>query len=419
MTQAELAAPGEPRRLIRRLDRGWLGGVCAGLAEQLGLSPVLVRALFVTIGAWKLVGAALYLLLWLALPPAEEANDAPGLDAASRRGMRTVDALPAPRGLDVGQGIALALLAGGLMWLVQQIGWGLPSWWLVAGVAAAAGLGLIWFQADRVIPTRGEGEGWHRWVAPVAAHWTSLLTLASGIALLGLAVVAAAFAMPQLGTVGAITAIVGCVVALLGLAGAPWALRVRRALGRAREAKLLSDARADMAAHLHDSVLQTLALIQRQAGDPRAVVRLARRQERQLRQWLYGAPAEAETLGDALREAAQAVEDDFPVSVECVVVGDAPLTPGLAELAKAAREAMVNAAKHSGAPDVDVYAEVADDTVEVFIRDRGRGFDLDAVADDRMGVRGSILERMSRHHGVARIRSSAERGTEVSLEMRR
>lgn len=102
-----------------------------------------------------------------------------------------------------------------------------------------------------------------------------------------------------------------------------------------------------------------------------------------------------------------------------MLVGDALLTPGLAELVKAAREAMVNAAKHSGAPDVDVYAEVADDTVEVFIRDRGRGFDPDAVADDRMGVRGSILERMTRHHGVARIRSDAERGTEVSLEMRR
>ncbi|WP_300080554.1 ATP-binding protein [Propioniciclava sp.] len=419
MTQAELAAPGEPRRLARRVDRAWLGGVCAGLAEHLGLAPVLVRALFVTVAAWKLVGVGLYLLFWLALPPIEEAHDAPGLDAHSRRGMRTVDSLAVPRGVDLGQGIALALLAAGLLWLVQQIGWGLPAWWLIAGLAAASGLGLIWYQADRIVPTRGESDGWGRWVAPVAAHWSSVMALASGLVLLGLSVAAAAFAMPQLGTVGALTAIVGCVVVLLGLVAAPWALRVRRALGRAREAKLLSDARADMAAHLHDSVLQTLALIQRQASDPRAVVRLARRQERQLRQWLYGAPADAETLGDALREAAQAVEDDFPVSVECVLVGDAPLTPGLAELVKAAREAMVNAAKHSGAPDVDVYAEVADDTVEVFIRDRGRGFDPDAVADDRMGVRGSILERMTRHHGVARIRSDAERGTEVSLEMRR
>ncbi|MDN5572084.1 MAG: ATP-binding protein, partial [Propionibacteriaceae bacterium] len=180
----------------------------------------------------------------------------------------------------------------------------------------------------------------------------------------------------------------------------------------------LSDARADMAAHLHDSVLQTLALIQRQASDPREVVRLARRQERQLRQWLYGAPSTAETLRDALLEAAQIVEDDFDVSVECVTVGDVPLSPRLEQLVKAASEAMVNAAKHSGASLVDVYAEVGEDSVEVFVRDRGRGFDPELVADDRMGVRGSILDRMERHHGVARIRSDAERGTEVSLEMR-
>ena len=166
MTQAELAAPGEPRRLARRVDRAWLGGVCAGLAEHLGLAPVLVRALFVTVAAWKLVGVGLYLLFWLALPPIEEAHDAPGLDAHSRRGMRTVDSLAVPRGVDLGQGIALALLAAGLLWLVQQIGWGLPAWWLIAGLAAASGLGLIWYQADRIVPTRGESDGWGRWWRP-------------------------------------------------------------------------------------------------------------------------------------------------------------------------------------------------------------------------------------------------------------
>lgn len=175
-----------------------------------------------------------------------------------------------------------------------------------------------------------------------------------------------------------------------------------------------------MAAHLHDSVLQTLALIQRQASDPRAVARLARRQERELRAWLYGEAEQAETLRAALLEAALEVEDDFPVTVECVTVGDdVPLTPALAELVKACREAMVNAAKHSGTPTVDVYAEVGEDLVEIFVRDRGRGFDPEGIADDRMGVRGSILDRMSRHHGAARIRSTPDRGTEVSLEMKR
>jgi len=202
------------------------------------------------------------------------------------------------------------------------------------------------------------------------------------------------------------------------LLAAPWVLRARAALVQAREEKLLADARADMAAHLHDSVLQTLALIQRQAGDARAVARLARRQERELREWLYGVAEQADTLRAALLEAAQEVEDDFPVTVECVTVGDTPLTPAVAELVKGAREAMVNAAKHSGAPVVDVYAEVGDASVEVFVRDRGRGFDPAAIGEDRMGVRGSIIDRMRRHHGTARIRSHPDRGTEVTLEMR-
>lgn len=420
MTQADPVAPGEPRRLVRRPDLGWAGGVCAGLGEYLGVSALLVRALFVVAGAWRLVGVAAYLVLWLVLAPDADARRAPGVDAATRGGLRTPEETSGPRTVDVGQAIALGLVFAGLLWLVQRMEWGLAVWWLVAGLAGASGLGLIWYRADRAAPPRGDGRpGWRRWLTPLAARGGSLVALSIGVALLGVAGVATALAMPPLGAVGTITAVVALVVVSLGLVAAPWVQRARRELARAREEQLLSDARADMAAHLHDSVLQTLALIQRQASDPRAVVRLARRQERQLRQWLYGATAAADTLGDALREAAQAVEDDFPVRVECVVVGDAPLTPGLAELVRAAREAMVNAAKHSGAPDVDVYAEVADDTVEVFIRDRGCGFDPDGVADDRMGVRGSILERMSRHHGVARIRSDAERGTEVSLEMRR
>ena len=196
-------------------------------------------------------------------------------------------------------------------------------------------------------------------------------------------------------------------------------LRVRRALVQAREARIVSDARADMAAHLHDSVLQTLALIQKQAYDPHEVTRLARRQERELRTWLYGTEVPMATLKAALADAAQDIEDDFPVNVEVVVVGDAELTPQLAELVKSAREAMLNAAKHSGAPLVDVYAEADADHVEVFVRDRGRGFDPAAVPEDRLGIDKSIVERMRRHGGTARLRSSAGTGTEVTLEMTR
>lgn len=412
--------PGESHRLTRPVDRAWLGGVCVGFADQFGISVLVVRALFVLLGAWRLVGVAAYLTLWLAVPPTESARSTPGGEAATRQGMRT-EALPREGSqVDVGQAVPLALLAAGLLWTVQSLGWGLPAVWLTAGLSAAFGLCVLWRLADRspsvpeAAPTR-----WSRVGIPLLSRWTTVVALLLGLGAVGLGVVISVLAVPGLGPVGTVTFATILSVTALVLVVAPWILRTRRALAAARELKMLSDARADMAAHLHDSVLQTLALIQRNATDEQEVVRLARRQERQLRAWLYGEETVAETVRDALREAAQAVEDDFPVRVECVTVSDAPLTPELSELVKAAREAMVNAAKHSGAGLVDVYAEVGDEVVEVFVRDRGSGFDPERVGEDRMGVRGSILGRMARHHGVARIRSSDGRGTEVSLEMKR
>ena len=211
---------------------------------------------------------------------------------------------------------------------------------------------------------------------------------------------------------------------LLALAGlavvlAPWLHRSRTALNQARAEKVRADERADMAAHLHDSVLQTLALIQRQAEDPRAVPQLARRQERELRGWLYADDVPEASLRAALTAAAAEVEDERGVPVEVVMVGDCETSDAVQALVKAAREAMVNAAKHSGADKIDVYAEVTDTEVEVFVRDRGAGFDVDAVAEDRYGVRGSILNRMTRHGGRASIRSQPGDGTEVRLEVTR
>ena len=191
----------------------------------------------------------------------------------------------------------------------------------------------------------------------------------------------------------------------LGIVLAPWLYRSRTALNQARADKVRADARADMAAHLHDSVLQTLALIQRQADDPKAVQQLARRQERELRTWLYGEEAQTETLKAALTAAAAEVEDERGVPVEVVMVGDCETSDAIQALVRAAREAMVNAAKHSGADKIDVYAEVDEERIEVFVRDRGQGFDVDAVADDRMGVKGSIVNRMARHGGTATVRS--------------
>ena len=166
-------------------------------------------------------------------------------------------------------------------------------------------------------------------------------------------------------------------------------------------------------------VSPTLALIQRQASDPKAVASLARRQERELRSWLYGETADETTLRAALDEVAADVENIHGVPVELVTVGDCDLDADLTALVRATREAVVNAAKHSGAPQVDVYAEVDDALVEVFVRDRGQGFDLDAVPEDRLGIRRSIVDRLQRSGGGATIRSAPGEGTEVKLEMRR
>ena len=176
--------------------------------------------------------------------------------------------------------------------------------------------------------------------------------------------------------------------------------------------------RADLAAHLHDSVLQTLALIQKNANDGPTVARLARSQERDLRSWLYaGEATDDSTVASALRGVAAEVEDAHGVSVEVVNVGDCPMTEPLRPVVNATREAVTNAAKHAGTGQVDVYAEVTAAAVDVFVRDRGQGFDPAAIAEDRYGVRNSIIDRMDRHGGSADVRSTPGEGTEVRLHL--
>jgi signal transduction histidine kinase len=201
---------------------------------------------------------------------------------------------------------------------------------------------------------------------------------------------------------------------------APLVLRLVRSLTEERAERIRSQERAEMAAHLHDSVLQTLALVQQRAEDPRAVAALARRQERELRAWLSRrVDAGPLRLARALEVAASEVERDHGVPIEVVAVGDADLdAPGEA-LVAAAREAMVNAAKFGGGSAVDVYAEALDGTLEVYVRDRGPGFDPAAVPADRRGVRESIVGRMARHGGKAEIHSAPDAGTEVELTMPR
>jgi signal transduction histidine kinase len=211
------------------------------------------------------------------------------------------------------------------------------------------------------------------------------------------------------------------VVVVLGVILAPWIVRLVRSLTEERAARIRSQERAEVAAHLHDSVLQTLAMVQRRASDPAEVAALARRQERELRAWLSDRPAPGQSarLAGALEAAAAEVEEQHGVPVEVVVVGDQDLDPAHEAVVAAAREAMTNAAKFGGGSPVDVYAESSDSRTQVFVRDRGPGFDPGAVPADRRGVRESIVGRMRRHGGRARVTSSAGSGTEVEIVLER
>jgi signal transduction histidine kinase len=208
---------------------------------------------------------------------------------------------------------------------------------------------------------------------------------------------------------------------VLGVIFAPWIVRLVRSLADERAERIRSQERAEVAAHLHDSVLQTLAMMQRRANEPHEVAALARRQERELRAWLADRPAPGQVarVGPALEAAAAEVEERHGVPVEVVAVGDRDLDPAAEAVVAAAREAMTNAAKFGGGSTVDVYAECGGGRLQVFVRDRGRGFDPAAVPADRRGVRESIVGRMERHGGRATITSAPGAGTEVELTLER
>jgi signal transduction histidine kinase len=416
----DLGAPAEPRpRATRVADGAWLGGVSTGLARHLGWPVLVVRIAFVALMTFQFIGVLAYGALWLLMPP-ETVAKAPGLESASRANMR-YEVRPRRR-VDWGMLLALTALGAGLLWIVQSSGLGISSqlFWPVA--FACAGAALVWRQADSAQQRRWRDEaGGKVWLAPFIARggWPALVRVIVGLGLVGAAFGIIIAQQGQISQLPQVLALTTLALAGLGIVLAPWLYRSRTALNQARADKVRADARADMAAHLHDSVLQTLALIQRQADDPKAVQQLARRQERELRTWLYGEEQQTETLKVALTEAAAEVEDERGIPIEVVMVGDCETSDSIQALVRAAREAMVNAAKHSGADKIDVYAEVDEELVEVFVRDRGQGFDLDSVADDRMGVKGSIVNRMARHGGTAGVRSRPGEGTEVRLEIKR
>lgn len=399
--------------------------MAGGLADHLGLQPLYVRLGFVALTTLTGFGLFLYAALWIVLPQdttLATAGQPAGMAAATRKRMRT-DQPRRGRSQDRGQVISITVLGAGVLMMFPHLG-GISAqvfWPLIVG---GVGLALIWRQADESQRTRWTSSAparW-KWLWPLFSTGGRIMVLRTAVGL-ALVVVALSWGLSFVGGIdevnAALLSVIGAIIGV-GLIIGPWVWRLVDDLSEERRERIRSQERADMAAHLHDSVLQTLALIQKQAHDQRAVVRLARAQERDLRQWLYGEQEDADaTLRSALRKAAADVEDRHGLPVELVVVGDAPLDPALTAVLRAAGEAMVNAAKHSGAPKIDVYAEVSPDRVEVFVRDRGAGFDLDQVGEDRLGVRRSIIERMERHGGKADIRSSPGNGTEVRLAVDR
>jgi signal transduction histidine kinase/phage shock protein PspC (stress-responsive transcriptional regulator) len=409
------------RRAYRRIDGRVLGGVAGGIADHLDVPDKTVRLVFIAITVFGGFGSLIYVALWFLMPPAPRVEPAaPGLAAASRDGRRPDR--PRRRIEGGGQLLALVVLGCGVLLLLQfsSLGVGKMFWPLVFAIT---GLALIWRQADdtqRAEWTKASPRFPFLGLLLGKGGFTSLVRLTVGLILIGTAITVFLVQSGRLEMVGDVLIALLLAVVGVGVIAGPWVHRLTRDLSTERNERIRSQERADMAAHLHDSVLQTLALIQKQAHDPRAVVRLARSQERDLRSWLYDENDQHDqTLAGAAKRAAAEVEDSHGIPVEVVTVGDCDLTDSLSSMVRAAREAMVNAAKHSGADKIDVFVEVDGDRAEIFVRDRGKGFDPDGVPEDRLGLRHSVMGRMERHGGRADIRSTPGSGTEVRLEMDR
>ncbi len=417
MSSAPTTPPYEWRRASRDSESLVVGGVASGLSRHLGIPVLWLRAFFVLAAAFGGLGVFLYAGLWFMLPSDSRFEQGtPGAESASRGGRRPGRVR---RLVDSGPTIALAALAFGLIFVVEgMFGGGAVFWPIVIGLV---GLALLWRQADEA-----QRERWFNSsdrLDPVrmvfgSGGWASYGRVAAGVALVGtgfllIGLNGTSFGEARIALVAGLVGVIG-----LALVVGPWVLRLASDLGAEREERIRNQERADVAAHLHDSVLQTLALIQKSSHDPTTVARLARAQERDLRSWLYAEESTDESsLAGALRSTAAEVEDTYGVSVDVVAVGDCPHDEALRPLVQATREALTNAAKHAGTGRVDVYAEVTATAVDVFVRDRGAGFAIDDVPDDRYGVRRSILDRMSRHGGTAEVRSAPGDGTEVRLHL--
>lgn len=394
MRVTDLAVP--ERRSFRDLRRSeddrLIAGVSGGVAEVLGLEVVYVRAAFLTLSfVWGL-GALLYVGLWAATA-----------DQSSSNGKESTD-----RDITRNQRLGIAAVFTGALLLFRAVGI-----WLGDGVtfpAAAMIFGAAFLLDQREIDST---TAISRLIDPHDRSVRSRTVVGAVLLIFGLSLFGLS-AAPAIG----ITLVAVLVTGIgLTLVFSPWIWRLATDLTKERRERIRQEERAEMAAHLHDSVLQTLALIQR-SDDPKRMVTLARSQERELRTWLFSrSDAAGENLSTLLRATADRVEADFDIPVELINVGDVVANDAVEALAAAASEAITNAAKHSGAERVAVYAEVSEEGIDVYVADQGKGFEVGSVDGDRRGISESIVGRMERHGGTVDVTSEVGEGTEIHLHL--
>lgn len=399
---------GLPRLFPRRGDR-IIGGVAGGFADRFGVEANVVRlalALLTLVGG---LGVVLYAIGALVSSPPDDDVSLPDL----------------PPGTEHARDLAVGCITLGVLLAVRPTGLWLGDPIMAPLIVVAFGIGaLAVLHGDRQVRDGGPlaADG------PLGAVEAGLGRNARVRILIGVVLVATGIALIGTGEqvpgqvrVGAFATAI--TVLGVGVVLGPWLARLAQEAALERRERIRATEREAMAAHLHDSVLQTLALIQRTADDPRRTVALARQQERELRAWLYGAPTitAGTTLAAAVEAVVRDVEADHGMRVDAVVTGgrDTLLDADLEELVAAVREAVVNAAKHAEVDEVSVYVEVGPDRVEAFVRDRGRGFDPDHVPAGRQGIAGSIRGRMERLGGDAEIDTTPGVGTEVRLVLPR
>ncbi|MHB8682412.1 MAG: ATP-binding protein [Acidimicrobiales bacterium] len=417
-------APGHP--LGRRHRHGWrvprrrgplrrstsdrmVAGVCGGVGAKFGIDPTVVRVVFALMSIGGGFGFGLYAVAWLFVPRDGSSGSIMSRAMADRR--------------TVVLGVAFGTALVAVLVVLSVLGVTVASsllWPLAVGGAA---LLVVWRGADEeekaflsglgdevpLLGSFGQGSA----LLAVIRIVVGIVLVAGGLSVL--TVVHRSFFGGQT-LIAAAVVLAGFVVAF-----GPWWMRIARDLADERRERVRAEERAEMAATVHDSVLQTLALIQKFSADPAEVTRLARAQERDLRSWLFddrppGTITETR-LADAVAAIERDVEADHKVPVDAVVVGDCPLGEEVLALLAAGREAVVNAAKWSGAASVSIFVEAEPQQVSMFVRDRGRGFDPGEVPEDRKGVSESIRGRVARFGGQVRISSTPGEGTEVELVM--